>query len=166
MYRLCEIYSRARSVAPPWKISIKLFGAARQSEAAVIAVDTNVLVRLLVVDDEKQTQAATRYLSAHCSSAEPALVSDIVLVECAWVLSDVYEYSRAQVGDAIDGLLATAQLRAANPTGIGAALQRFRASTADFADCLIGVNNVSSGCEYTATFDRKASKLPEFRLLS
>jgi predicted nucleic-acid-binding protein len=120
----------------------------------------------LVVDDEKQTQAATRYLSAHCSSAEPALLSDIVLVECAWVLSDVYEYSRAQIGDAIDGLLATAQLRAANPTGIGAALQLFRNSTADFADCLIGVNNVSSGCEYTATFDRKASKLPEFRLLS
>jgi predicted nucleic-acid-binding protein len=133
---------------------------------AVIAVDTNILVRLLVVDDEKQTRAAARYLSAHCSSSEPALLSDIVLVECAWVLSDVYEYSRAQIGDAIDGLLATAQLRAANPVGIGAALQRFRASTADFADCLIGVNNLNSGCEYTATFDRKASKLPEFRLLS
>ena len=132
----------------------------------MIAVDTNILVRLLVVDDEKQTRAATRYLSAHCSGTEPALLSDIVLVECAWVLSDVYEYSRAQIGEAIDGLLATAQLRAANPTGISAALQRFRAGSADFADCLIGVNNVNSGCEYTVTFDRKASKLPEFRLLS
>jgi len=25
---------------------------------------------------------------------------------------------------------------------------------------------VGAGCEYTATFDRKASKLPEFRLLA
>jgi predicted nucleic-acid-binding protein len=132
----------------------------------VIGVDTNVIVRLLVVDDEKQTAAAERYLKAHCSSDEPALLSDIVLVECAWVLGDLYEYSRTQIGDAIDGLLATAQLRAANASAVGAALQRFRASSADFADCLLGVNNVGSGCEYTATFDRKASKLPEFELLS
>jgi predicted nucleic-acid-binding protein len=78
----------------------------------MIGIDTNVIVRLLVADDEKQTDAASRYLKQHCSSDDPALLSDIVLVECAWVLEDVYEYSRAQIGDAIDGLLATAQLRA------------------------------------------------------
>jgi predicted nucleic-acid-binding protein len=94
------------------------------------------------------------------------LLSDIVLVECAWVLEDIYEYSRAQIGEAIDGLLATAQLRAADASAVGAALQRFRSGSADFADCLLGVNNVGAGCEYTATFDRKASKLPEFRLLA
>jgi predicted nucleic-acid-binding protein len=131
----------------------------------VIGVDTNVIVRLLVADDEKQADAATRYLKEHCSD-EPALLSDIVLVECAWVLEDLYEYSRAQIGEAIDGLLATAQLRAADASAVGAALQRFRSSSADFADCLLGVNNVGAGCEYTATFDRKASKLPEFQLLS
>jgi predicted nucleic-acid-binding protein len=131
----------------------------------VIGVDTNVIVRLLVADDEKQADAASRYLKEHCSD-EPALLSDIVLVECAWVLEDLYEYSRAQIGEAIDGLLATAQLRAADASAVGAALQRFRSSSADFADCLLGVNNVGAGCEYTATFDRKASKLPEFQLLS
>jgi predicted nucleic-acid-binding protein len=131
----------------------------------VIGVDTNVIVRLLVADDEKQADAASRYLKEHCSD-EPALLSDIVLVECAWVLEDLYEYSRTQIGEAIDGLLATAQLRAADASAVGAALQRFRSSSADFADCLLGVNNVGAGCEYTATFDRKASKLPEFQLLS
>lgn len=132
----------------------------------MIGVDTNVVVRLLVADDERQADAAARYLKAHCSGDEPALLSDIVLVECAWVLEDVYEYSRAQIGDAIDGLLATAQLRAADATAVSAALQRFRSSSADFADCLLGVSNAGAGCEYTATFDRKASKLPEFRPLS
>lgn len=132
----------------------------------MIGVDTNVIVRLLVADDEKQADAASRYLKEHCSSDDPALLSDIVLVECAWVLEDLYEYSRAQIGEAIDGLLATAQLRAADASAVGTALQRFRSSSADFADCLLGVNNVNAGCEYTATFDRKASKLPEFQLLS
>jgi predicted nucleic-acid-binding protein len=132
----------------------------------MIGVDTNVIVRLLVADDEKQADAASRYLKSHCSNDDPALLSDIVLVECAWVLEDLYDYSRTQIGEAIDGLLATVQLRAANATAVGVALQRFRSSTADFADCLLGVNNAGAGCEYTATFDRKASKLPEFRLLS
>jgi predicted nucleic-acid-binding protein len=131
----------------------------------VIGVDTNVIVRLLVADDEKQADAASRYLKEHCSD-EPALLSDIVLVECAWVLEDLYEYSRTQIGEAIDGLLATAQLRAVDASAVSTALQRFRSSSADFADCLIGVNNVGAGCEYTATFDRKASKLPEFQFLS
>jgi predicted nucleic-acid-binding protein len=84
----------------------------------------------------------------------------------AWILEDVYAYSRAQIGDAIDGLLATAQLRAADASAVGMALQRFRSSAADFADYLLGVNNADAGCEYTATFDRKASKLPEFRRLA
>jgi predicted nucleic-acid-binding protein len=131
----------------------------------MIGVDTNVIVRLLVADDKEQADTATQYLKLHCSDG-PALLSDIVLVECAWVLEDVYEYSRAQIGAAIDGLLATARLRAANALEVGVALQRFRDGSAEFADCLIGVNNAGAGCEYTATFDRKASKLPEFRLLS
>ncbi len=132
----------------------------------MIGIDTNVILRLLVADDEKQADAAARYLKAHSSSDEPALISDIVLVECAWVLEDVYGYSRTQIGEAIEGILGTAQLRAANPSEVGTALQRFRASSADFADCLLGIHNAAAGCEYTATFDRKASKLPEFRLLT
>jgi predicted nucleic-acid-binding protein len=80
-------------------------------------------------------------------------------------LEDVYEYSRSQIGEALDGLLATAQLRTANAIEVGVALQRFREGSAGFADCLLGVNNVDAGCAFTVTFDRKASKLPEFRLL-
>ena len=132
----------------------------------MLGVDTNVIVRLLVADDEKQADAASRFLKTHCSSEDPALLSDIVLVECAWVLEDVYDYSRPQISDAIEGLLMTAQLRAVNASAVSTALQRFRSSSADFADCLLGTTNASEGCEYTATFDRKASKLPEFRLLS
>jgi len=132
----------------------------------MIGVDTNVVVRLLVADDEKQADAASRFLKEQCSSEDPALLSDIVLAECAWVLEDVYEYSRTQIGEAIEGLLMTAQLRAVNASAVNTALQRFRSSSADFADCLLGTTNASEGCEYTATFDRKASKLPEFRLLS
>ena len=131
----------------------------------MIGVDTNVVVRLLVVDDIRQANAAIRYLKSRCSSDDPALLSNIVLVETAWVLEDLYGYTRAQIAAAIEGLLATAQLKAANATAVRLALPLFRASGADFADCLLGVSNGQEGCEFTATFDRKASKLEEFRLI-
>jgi predicted nucleic-acid-binding protein len=132
----------------------------------VIGVDTNVIVRLLVADDARQADAAAAYLKRHSSSENPALLTDIVLVETAWVLEDFYEYSRLQVAAAIDGLLATAQLKAINATAVNLALQRFRSSSAGFADCLLGVRNALDGCEYTATFDRQASRLIEFRLIA
>jgi predicted nucleic-acid-binding protein len=42
------------------------------------------------------------------------------------------------------------------------ALQPFRASSADFADVLIGVVNRARGCEATATLDRRAGRLDGF----
>lgn len=131
----------------------------------MIGVDTDVILRLLVADDARQADLAAAYLKRHSSSEDPALLSDIVLVETAWVLENLYQYSRAQIAAAMDGLLATAQLKAINASAVNQALQRFRAGSADFADCLLGVRNAMDGCEYTATFDRKASKLSEFRLV-
>ena len=124
----------------------------------MIGVDTNVIVRLLVADDAKQADAAAGYLKTHCSSEDPALLSDIVLVECAWVLEDVYEYSRTQIREAIDVVLMTAQLRAVNASAVSTALQRFQSSSADFADCLIERSAAAAGCERTMTFDRGAVK--------
>jgi predicted nucleic-acid-binding protein len=36
---------------------------------------------------------------------------------------------------------------------------------ADFADCLLGANNLIGGCEWTVTFDQPESKLEGFQLL-
>ena len=56
------------------------------------AVDTNVLVRLLVADDPGQTQRALSFLEAR----GPLWVSTVVLVETVWVLTAVYGWSKAQ----------------------------------------------------------------------
>ena len=45
------------------------------------AVDTNVLVRLLVADDRAQTRRALSYLEAR----RPLWISTVVLVETVWV---------------------------------------------------------------------------------
>lgn len=57
------------------------------------AVDTNVLVRLLVADDLAQTRRALAYLEAR----RPLWVSTVVLVETVWVLTAVYGWFKAQI---------------------------------------------------------------------
>jgi len=58
----------------------------------MIALDTNVLVRFLVEDDEKQSQKATRLIRNAQKRGEPLFISDIVMCEVVWVLSTSYRF--------------------------------------------------------------------------
>ncbi|HUJ02982.1 MAG TPA: hypothetical protein VLW75_05035 [Rhizomicrobium sp.] len=49
---------------------------------------------------------------------------------------------------------------------IFAAMTLLRNGTADFADALIGLLSERAGCVHTFTFDKKASRLRGFKLLS
>jgi predicted nucleic-acid-binding protein len=48
----------------------------------MIAIDTNVLLRYLLSDDEVQAGKAGRLIN----SGEPILITDVVLVETIWTL--------------------------------------------------------------------------------
>ena len=63
------------------------------------AVDTNLLVRLLVRDDAAQVKAAEEFV------AGGAWVSQLVLAETIWVLDAVHERSAAQLAAAVEMLL-------------------------------------------------------------
>lgn len=131
----------------------------------MIGIDTNVIVRLIVADDPRQADAAERFIRNHCSAEAPGRISHTCLVELVWVLEDAYGYDRRAIASAIEGLLSTAQLGVPDAPLVNRALAHYRAGRADFADCMIGLENAASGCEYTATFDRRASRLAEFRLV-
>ena len=76
----------------------------------MIGIDTNVLVRLIVNDDERQSRAAERFLLDGGGSGQPCYVSDVALIETVWVLETVYGYGREPVSDALSSLLEAAQL--------------------------------------------------------
>jgi len=132
----------------------------------MIGIDTNILVRLIVADDPKQAVAARNFILEHCSSEEPGLVRHVVLVELAWTLARVYGLRRARIADAMDQILETTQLDVESSSDVVAAVKDYRTGPADFADCLVARANLSAGCAHTITFDRKAAKLPGFKLLA
>ena len=72
----------------------------------MIAVDTNILVRLLTGDDPKQT-AAARSLFA----AEPIWIAKTVLLETGWVLRSLYGFAESAIRDAFTKLLGLKTMR-------------------------------------------------------
>src|SRR5882762_5197982 len=83
----------------------------------MIAVDTNVLVRLLTEDDPKQA-AAARSLFA----AEPIWIAKTVQLETGWVLRSLYGFEESAIRDAFTRLLGLKNVRTEDEPSVAAAL--------------------------------------------
>ncbi len=77
------------------------------------AVDTNVLVRLLVNDEPAQAEAAQRAIAA-----EPAFILKTVMIELERVLRSAYGASRPEIATSIEGLLASAGVVVENSAAV------------------------------------------------
>lgn len=132
----------------------------------MIGLDTNILIRYIVQDDEEQTLAATRLIEGQCSEQSTGFVSVVVLTELVWVLSAAYEYSKGVVAAVVGQILRTTEFTVEDGDVVWQALREFETGNADFADCLIAHRNHSIGCTTTHTFDRKAAKGRHFTLVA
>ena len=128
----------------------------------MLGVDTNVLVRFLVRDDEAQFEKARKLIKREVASGHRVFVSQLVLLETEWVLRSRFSMPKSQITEAISGLLDAIDVRFADEPAIEEALFIWKENNADFADCLIGAQNRRLGCRATATFDVKAARLPGF----
>jgi predicted nucleic-acid-binding protein len=118
------------------------------------AVDTNVLVRLVVRYDANQVHAAEVFI------ASGAWVSHLVLTETTWVLDAVYERTAEQIATAIDMLLNHQHLTVQDADVVTAATENFRRRPAlGFSDCLVLEIARKAGHLPLGTFDRDLAKL-------
>jgi len=84
------------------------------------AIDTNVLVRLIVRDEARQVHAAEDFVGSG------AWVSHLVLAETTWVLDAVHERSAEQIATAIDMLLNHERLTVQDAEVVTSATEQFR----------------------------------------
>lgn len=129
----------------------------------MIGIDTNVLVRYLVKDDPKQSPAAAALFGAF-SEKSPGYVSTVVLVETYWVLKRAYKVGHNEIIKVLGDLVSSEEL-IVEQSDITREALRFAAQGHDFADALIVLAGRQRGCEYTATFDNRASALQGMQLL-
>lgn len=128
----------------------------------MLGIDTNVLVRYLIRDDEPQFEKARKLIKREVTAGRRVFINQLVLMETEWVLRSRYAVPKNQVIEAFSGLLNSTDVKFEDEPSIEEAIFIWKDATADFADCLIGAKNRRLGCRATATFDVKASKLPGF----
>lgn len=117
------------------------------------AVDTNVLVRLLVRDNPDQVRAAEEF------AAPGVWVSILVLAETVWVLDAVYEVGPARITSALEMLLNHQYVTLQDADVVTAALDEFRRHpSAGFSDCLVLEIARKVGHLPLGTFDRALSR--------
>lgn len=145
----------------------------------MIAIDTNVLLRYLLQDDEEQAVKAAKIILG----SESVLITDVVLTETVWTLKGKrYNLAKEQIIDVIHALFIEPNLTFEDGQAVWGALKDFTSAKsikcggktkhADFPDALIvnkakrygQVNKSSISTIYT--FDQAAlqingTKLPQ-----
>lgn len=130
----------------------------------MIGLDTNVLVRYLVQDDQTQARHASRLIES-CTRDEPGFISIVTLAEVTWVLKSAYNAGRDEILKVVENLLQTEALVVQMADVAWKALAVYRAGAADFADCLIERIGAAHDCVATYTFDQIAARDAGMQLL-
>lgn len=130
----------------------------------MIALDTNVLVRYLVRDDERQAESA-RALLESLTTERPGYACREVVVELVWVLQRAYGVSRERIATIVQELVATQSLVVEAGDDVARAALRYRAGGPGFSDLMVLAAAERSGARPLYTFDRKAARLDGVELL-
>lgn len=119
----------------------------------MIAVDTNVLARLLLRDDETQYRKAVRLFG----DGRDYTASPTVILELVWVLS-CYDFERDKIAQSLNALLGLSNFKPRRKAEIVAAIKLYEAGL-DFGDALHLA--LSDGDEALVTFDDRFAKRAE-----
>lgn len=130
----------------------------------MIALDTNVLLRFFLRDDEEQGEAAEK-LMLQLTLDEPGFVSREVLVELVWALEYTFRFGRERIASILDQLVHVAAVEIEGASDVVEATGGYRGGGADFADRMIAAAARRAGAVPLYTFDRKAARLPGVTLV-
>lgn len=116
----------------------------------MIAVDTNVVVRLLTQDDEQQYNRSFKLFQE-----QDIFIPDTVILETEWVLSFAYHFEPDEICKAFSNIFGLSNVQLTNPS-LMAQVLLWHESGLDFADALHLAQ--SQNCSSMYTFDDKFVK--------
>lgn len=129
------------------------------------ALDTNVLVRYVVHDDDAQLAAARRLIRKAVSRGDALFVPVTVTLELEWVLRASFEFPKDQVMKVLSTLFSATELHFQSERALEVALALYRNGSADFADCLHIALAAQAEALPLCTFDKRAAKVSGARLV-
>lgn len=127
-------------------------------------IDTNILIRFLIGDEELQAKKVYKIFKKAESEKNELFVPLLVMLELIWVLESVYEISRTDILESISELILMPILKFEHQSALQQFTHAAQGNKYDLSDLLISHSAKAQGCETVITFDKKASKFTLFEL--
>ena len=128
-------------------------------------VDTNLLVRWLIDDDEEQAARVQTLLESTRAGQMALFVPNAVTLELEWVLRSRYRLDKSDILAAFNALLETQEIEFQDEAALERALHHYRNGAAEFADCMHTGICAAVDRAPLLTFDKIAARLPGVELL-
>lgn len=121
-------------------------------------VDTNILLRLLIKDDESKRKACERLLEKARRKEISLYVLPVVILEIVWVLEKYYGLERKVIRELVDAILNTPELKVEMENVFREALKVYENRNIKFADAVMGLWGMERGILTVYTYDIKDFK--------
>ena len=129
------------------------------------SLDTNVLVRFLVRDDQEQADKVYELFKQTEVEKGTLHISNLVILELMWVLESAYQIERNDIISSLDKLILIPLFSFENHSALQGFLIDAPGSSYDLSDLLIAHTAKSCDADVVLTFDKKASRHPLFEML-
>ena len=121
-------------------------------------VDTSVILRILIKDDELKARAAVNLLKSAGEKGLILYLFPVAVLETVWVLEKVYAFSRKAVREVVEAILNTPELKVEQEAVFRKALQAYDEKNIKFADAVMGYWGLDKGYTTVFTYDEKDFK--------
>ena len=118
-----------------------------------VLLDTNVVLRYLLRDNEEMYRQASMFLEQVRLGQRRALLLEGVVMECVYVLTKFYKVPRDEAVDKLQGILRYKGIRNADRDDLITALDVFGQKSIDFVDCILQTRAKSTDAE-VFSFDK------------
>jgi len=125
----------------------------------MIGLDTNILVRLLVNDDQEQNNQIVKRLEEAERNGEQLFVSKLVLIETIWVLNSVYGFKSDKIVNALEVVSQIPSIEFEDIELFHKLSDDCLKYKAGLADQLIRLDYLKNGCDLILSFDKKLGQL-------
>lgn len=121
-------------------------------------VDTSVILRILVKDDDIKRKAAEKMLQTAGQRGETLFLLPVAVLEVVWVLEKVYKYERTRIREIVEAILNTPSLKVEMEEVFRSALVVYVEKNVKFADAVMGYWGLARGFSTVYTYDEKDFK--------
>ena len=120
-----------------------------------VVIDTNLLVRYLINDDQKKAEAVDNLLDKAIKGDVRIVVPSVVIAELVWVLESFYQMKADAILELVEAIVNTSGLDVTDKSTVISALRLYKNRNIDFIDAWIIEFAKERGIRTIYTFDKK-----------